>query len=169
MPDRILIVDDDQDIRFVLSLLLKDEGYNIVEAQDGKEALGRIREQAPDLILLDISMPDLTGFEVCRQLKEIQDKTDIPVIFLTASDQVENKIKAFAVGGADYVTKPFQKRELLARVKTHLRLEHLRQEMAQANKTLCTRQARLDEDVKSAAAIQRALLLRRFQISPGYR
>jgi len=132
----ILIVDDEPANLRVLSEFLLDSGYDVLIAQDGASALYRAEKMQPDLILLDIKMPKMDGFETCRHLKENPLTQDIPVIFITAFTDVENKIKGFDLGGVDYITKPIQNREVVARVQTHLMLRQLQKELQQRNKTL---------------------------------
>lgn len=122
VPD-VLIVDDQPANLKVLSEILKSMGYKIRPALSGKTALSAAEHDPPDLILLDIMMPEMDGFEVCRQLKEHATLRHIPVIFISALDDIHDKIKGFQAGGVDYITKPFQTEEVLARVSTHLRLE----------------------------------------------
>ena len=116
----ILIVDDVPDNVRLLSTTLSDEGYKVRGVTSGSMALMAIRSAAPDLVLLDINMPEMDGYEVCRQLKADEQTRRIPVVFLSALDEVLDKVKAFGVGGVDYITKPFQVDEVLARVATQL-------------------------------------------------
>lgn len=125
----ILIVDDTPDNLRVLSAILLEQGYDVRKAINGEMALRSAQLDPPDLILLDIRMPDLDGYQVCTQLKAMESLRDIPVIFLSALDDVFNKIKAFEVGGVDYITKPFQVEEVVVRVKTHLTLRRLTQNL----------------------------------------
>ena len=119
---RILIVDDvSQNIQIVASIL-REEGYQMTYAQNGKATIVKARSHNFDLILLDIMMPEMNGFEVCIKLKQDPETKDIPVIFLTAKSDTESIVKGFKVGAIDYVTKPFNRTELVARVRTHLAL-----------------------------------------------
>ncbi|MFT4927596.1 MAG: signal transduction histidine kinase/ligand-binding sensor domain-containing protein [Phenylobacterium sp.] len=120
---RILLVDDEPVNRQVLKNLLSLQNYQLVEADGGAQALAALRDDGPfDLVLLDIMMPKISGYEVCRQLREDHAMNDLPVIFLTAKNQVSDLVESFAMGGNDYLTKPVTKHELLARVATHLTL-----------------------------------------------
>lgn len=119
----ILVVDDNQENLRVVSSFLKDKGYNIALALEGKSALKVLEETGIDLILLDIMMPGMDGFEVCRQLKKNEKSKDIPVIFLTAKTDTDDLCKAFNLGGVDYITKPFKKEELFARVNNQIQLK----------------------------------------------
>ena len=122
----ILAVDDTPSSLRLLSDLLIAEGYKVRSAIDGELALSAAIAQPPELILLDANMPGLDGFEVCRRLKREPRLRDIPVIFVSALSETEDKLKGFDIGAVDYVTKPFQREELLARVRTHLELHRLR-------------------------------------------
>jgi two-component system sensor histidine kinase/response regulator len=119
----ILVVDDILRNLQVIGNILEDEGYEISVATNGEEALEIVQEEIPDLILLDVMMPGMNGFEVCRRLKEMEKIKEIPVIFLTAKTETEDIIKGFEIGGVDYISKPFKKEELLIRIKTHLQLK----------------------------------------------
>jgi diguanylate cyclase (GGDEF)-like protein len=121
----ILIVDDNPTNLSVLSQALKEAGYKTRVAMDGESAIEQAQEDRPELILLDIQMPGIDGFETCMQLKANPQTQDIPVIFITASADIDNKIKGLSVGAVDYITKPFQFEEVLARVKVHLELRFL--------------------------------------------
>jgi two-component system sensor histidine kinase/response regulator len=122
--NQILIVDDTTENIQLLGECLQNNGYQIIVAQNGVQALKSINALPPDLILLDVMMPEMDGYEMCRLLKENPENCDIPVIFLTAKVETEDIIKGFKLGAVDYLTKPFNKDELLARVKTHLELRH---------------------------------------------
>jgi len=119
----ILVVDDNHENLKVVGNFLKEKDYKIAMATDGKSALKILETNNIDLILLDIMMPEMDGFEVCRRLKEDPAKKDIPIIFLTARSESEDIVKGFQMGGVDYITKPFNKEELFARVHNHLQLK----------------------------------------------
>ena len=121
----IVIVDDQPNNLRVLSGILQQAGYKVRPALDGKFALQSIKSSPPDLILLDIRMPEMDGYEVCRRLKADEQTREIPVIFISALQDVEDKLSAFRAGGVDYVAKPFQVEEVLARVRAHLNLYRL--------------------------------------------
>ena len=135
-PPTIMIVDDELFNLDVLEQELDNLGYHIVTAGDGEAALRSAKADPPDLILLDILMPKIDGFEVCRRLKADENTHDIPVIFMTALSDVQDKVKAFEAGGVDYVTKPFQSEELLSRVRVHLELQQARRKLAGQNELL---------------------------------
>jgi DNA-binding response OmpR family regulator len=121
---------------------LNESQYKIRLAPNGERALATIHKEAPDLILLDVMMPVMDGFEVCRLLKADKKTNGIPVIFISALDEIIDKVKAFSMGGVDYITKPFKSEEVLARVRTHLALRGLQRRLEKKNEQL--RQA-LDE------------------------
>jgi PAS domain S-box-containing protein len=125
----ILVVDDEADSLSLLTGVLAAEGYHVRSADSGKLALVSVAAWLPKLILLDIRMPGLDGFEVCRRLKAGDQSRCIPVIFITAANEVDERVKGLAAGAVDYITKPFQREELLARVRTHLELGRLRDEL----------------------------------------
>ncbi|MDA9982022.1 sigma-54 dependent transcriptional regulator [Gammaproteobacteria bacterium] len=135
-PPTILIVDDESFNLDLLEQELDCLGYRTQTAGDGEAALRSVRAEKPNLILLDIVMPKIDGFEVCRRLQADDGTRDIPVIFMTALSDVEDKVKAFAAGGVDYVTKPFQSEELMSRVRAHLELQQARRNMAEQNEHL---------------------------------
>jgi signal transduction histidine kinase len=128
MPETILIVDDTPANLGVLVETLGEAGYQLMVAEDGEEALAQITQTRPDLILLDVMMPGIDGFETCRRLREHPRTRDVPVLFMTALGETADKVKAFAAGGVDYITKPIEHEEALARVRTHLTLRRLRHE-----------------------------------------
>ncbi|MBD2041176.1 response regulator [Microcoleus sp. FACHB-672] len=124
-PALILVVDDTPANLEVMSEVLSDAGYEVAIAIDGERALKQIQHSFPDLILLDVMMPGIDGFETCKRLKENPETFEIPIIFMTALSDIENKVKGFNAGAVDYITKPFQEIEVLARVKLHLKLHSL--------------------------------------------
>lgn len=132
----ILIVDDLPENLQVLTGHLKAEGYEVIAANSGARALALVRNKKPDLILLDIMMPGMDGYEVCRELKKDPHSADIPVIFITARTETDDVLEGFNLGAVDYVTKPFKSAELIARVRTHLELKSSRDLFAAYNKQL---------------------------------
>ena len=139
---RVLVVDDTTHVQRLLSVMLSRQGYEVQTADNGGQALEIVRTTMPDLILLDIMMPEMDGYEVCEQLKADEQTRDIPIIFISALEQIEDKIKAFTAVGVDYVPKPFQAKEVLARVATHLSLRALQKQLQQASVEM---NARLEE------------------------
>lgn len=132
----ILIVDDTRANLRVLTHMLTQEGYKVRPMLDGEHAILSAKSQPPDLIMLDIAMPDMDGYEVCRELKADKQTENIPVIFISAMNDVQSKVQAFISGGVDYITKPFQFEEVLARVETHLTMRNLQQTLQQTNNLL---------------------------------
>lgn len=130
MPETILIVDDTPANLGVLVETLGAAGYQLMVAEDGEEALAQTAQTLPDLILLDVMMPGLDGFETCRRLKARRETRDVPVLFMTALTETVDKVKAFSAGAVDYLTKPIEHDEAIARVRTHLTLRRLQRELA---------------------------------------
>jgi two-component system sensor histidine kinase/response regulator len=127
-----LLIVDDEIINIDILIEALGEDYAVQVATDGPDALESVRKTSPDLILLDVMMPGMDGFEVCRRLKDDPAARDIPIIFLTALNETANKVMGFSAGGVDYVTKPFQLREIYARVETHLELRRQKRELQQS-------------------------------------
>ena len=125
----ILIVDDNQNNLDVLFDLLKKSGFKVLVALNGESAIKQIERIHPTLILLDVMMPGIDGFETCRRLKTNPTTQDIPVIFMTALSETVNKVNGFQVGAVDYITKPFQYEEVLSRLKTHLTIRNLQNKL----------------------------------------
>ena len=132
----ILIVDDVEDNLEILGDLLTFDGYNVQTARSGESALKLVQESRPDLILLDILMPGMDGFEVCERLKADSKTSDIPVVFVSSMTDIESKIKGFKSGGVDYINKPFQHAEILVRVNTHITMLRLRKDLEIRNAEL---------------------------------
>lgn len=122
----ILVVDDTPSVVSLIARLLRHHGFDVESATHGEEALKKVNDRRPDLILMDVMMPDMSGFDVCTQLKQNRWTAPIPVIFLTGKSSTSDIVRGFKVGGVDYVTKPFQGAELVARVRTHVALYQLR-------------------------------------------
>ena len=133
---KILIVDDNPSNLKVLYTYLKQAGFEVLVAEDGYSGIEVVKNSLPELILLDVTMPGMDGFEVCRRLKENKQHQNIPVLFLTALSETVNKVKGFEVGGVDYITQPTENEEVVARVKTHLMLNRLSQKLQQQNQDL---------------------------------
>lgn len=139
MPDSrgvILIVDDSPANLTLLDSILQEQGYTVRAAISGELALKNIQRQLPDLVLLDVNMPGMSGYDVCKALKDDPALAEVPVIFVSAASDTADKLRAFEEGGVDYVTKPFQTQEVLARVETHLTLAAARKELEQKNSAL---------------------------------
>jgi len=156
-PSDILIVDDTLANLRLLTGLLMQEGFSVRPVPDGRLALKSALAQPPDLILLDIMMPDLSGFEVCAELKAHEATRHIPVIFISALNEVFDKVHAFAVGGVDYITKPFQTEEVLARIKTHLSLKASQKRLHEQN-------IQLQQEIQERRQAENALQQRNAQL-----
>jgi signal transduction histidine kinase len=130
---KILVVDDEIMNQEILTSMLTEQGYQIHHAISGYMALKIVKKTPPDLILLDIIMPNMKGFEVCEHLKADEQTRDIPIIFISGLEDIDNKMRAFAAGGVDYVTKPFQVQEVLNRVETHLVLREMHKQLEEKN------------------------------------
>lgn len=148
----ILIVDDNPTNLKVLSEAITSEGFQVSVALDGESALEQMAYHQPALVLLDVMMPGIDGFETCRRMQANPIFQDIPVIFMTALSETEHKVKGLAVGAVDYITKPFQHEEVLARVKVHLRLRHLSQQLEVQNEVLKQFNETLEEKVEQRTA-----------------
>lgn len=149
----ILIVDDMLPNLRLFSSMLSSQGYRVREAADGLSALKCVQESPPDLILLDVRMPGMDGYEVCKQLKADERWRSIPVIFVSALDEQTDKVQGFSVGGVDYITKPFHLQEVLARVETHVTLRKLQRQLEQQNEQL---QQEIAERIHAERALQAA-------------
>ena len=127
----ILVVDDNPTNLAVISQALRTEGWQVRIAVDGEDALSKVAQNPPELILLDVQMPGIDGFEVCKRLKADEATSDIPIIFMTALSDTDSKVKGLALGAVDYIAKPFEQQEAIARVRVHLQLRHLTQTLEQ--------------------------------------
>lgn len=141
----ILVVDDNPTNLTLLSSMLTEGGYEVRAALSGSLALRAAAATPPDLVLLDINMPGLNGFDVCRELKAQEGTREVPIIFISALDAIGDKVMAFEAGGADYITKPFQMREVLARVRTQLTLARQRRELQEMRRELEERYEQIQE------------------------
>ena len=137
----ILIVDDNPDNLELLFFFLSDSNFTVLLATDGKSAIEKVESAQPDLIILDVMMPGIDGFETCRRLKANESSKDIPVIFMTALSETVDKLRGFNVGAVDYLTKPIQEEELKARVTTHITLRNL-------NRSLLEQNLRLEQEIR---------------------
>ncbi len=143
-PATLLIVDDKpQNLRLV-SDFLAEQGFELMLTRSGAQALEKIELAMPDLVLLDVTMPKMDGFEVCRRLKDNARTAALPVIFMTALDDTAHKVEGFRLGAVDYITKPIQREELLARIKHHLQLHNLQKELLSKGEDLAQKNAELE-------------------------
>lgn len=149
MRGNILIVDDQPAALKLLTDILTAEDFSVRPFAHGELALRSIKAEIPDLVLLDIRMPTLSGFDVCRQIKESISLKEIPVIFISAASEMDDKVTAFQLGGVDYITKPFQREEVVARVKTHVALSQTVRELQRLGESL----RKSEESLKMAQSI----------------
>lgn len=156
-PSTLLIVDDNPTNIKLLYELLKDRGFRILVAKDGQSAIEKLEVANPDLVLLDVMMPGIDGFTTCQIIKSKPEYKDLPIIFMTALSENENKVKGLSLGAVDYITKPFQPDELLARINLHLKLSHLTKELEEKNAHLYEMNELLEQKVEErTAALQKA-------------
>ena len=141
----IMVVDDTPANLLVLEEMLQGKGYRVLAFPSGNMALAAAAKNPPDLILMDILMPEMNGFEVCKRLKENVSLKEIPVLFISALTETEDKIQAFSAGGVDYISKPFECKEVLARVETHLKLKRFQEDMVRKNHELDANYRKLKE------------------------
>ncbi len=144
----LLIVDDNPTNIKVLFEFLKKAGFRVLVAKTGEDALNKLESAIPDLILLDVMMPGIDGFETCRLIKSNPSHQDLPIIFMTALADTENKVKGLSLGAVDYITKPFQQQEVLARINLQLKLRSLTQELADKNHQLADLNSQLEQKVQ---------------------
>lgn len=160
IPD-ILIVDDNPANLRLLTGILRERGFHPRAVTSGRRALDSVELILPDLILLDIRMPGMDGYEVCQRLKANPATQEVPVIFISALDEISDKVKAFEIGGVDYITKPFQLEEVVARLETHLTLRRLQQNLEEANQ-------RMSRELALAAQVQASFLPKKNLALPGW-
>ncbi len=158
MENRILVADDNPINRKIISSILDREGYLSLEAENGAQALELARGGQVDLVLLDIMMPELDGYGVCQALKQDPEMQDLPVMFMSSLDQSKDKVKGFDLGAEDYITKPYQQSEVLARVKRCLRTQRKERRLKRRHGELELSERRLLENVESAVLLQESLL-----------
>ena len=162
ITESILLVDDNPTNLQVLFQTLDGVGCKLLIAKNGEMALSIAGKARPDLILLDIMMPDIDGYEVCRQLKSVPATADIPVIFLSALGDTEDKVKGLQLGAVDYITKPFQPDEVIARVNTHLTIHRLKREVE-------SRKDQLEHELKVVSEVQQKLLPKQLPAIDGFK
>jgi len=151
----ILIVDDTPDNLRLLAKILESQGYTVRKSLNGRMAIEGVRREPPDLILLDINMPEMNGYEVCQKLKASVATAQIPIVFISALERLEDKVRAFDLGGVDYITKPFQEQEVLLRVKNQLLIQQQRQELIEKNQRL---EQEIQERLKAEAEVRQLSL-----------
>lgn len=134
-PAEVLIIDDDESLLLTTKFVIEAEGHKARTADNGIDGLRMVQEHIPDIIILDLVLPELNGHEVCKQLKALPASQNIPIIFLSSHNSVEEKVKAFEAGGVDYLVKPYSKIELLVRLHTHLALQNIQNSLTSEVKT----------------------------------
>lgn len=164
----LLVVDDNETNRDLLARRLERQGYRVVLAESGRQALEILKQHTFDLALLDIQMPEMNGYEVCQQIKADAGTRDMPIIFISALGDLRDKIQAFTAGGVDYVTKPFQFQEVLARVETHLALRRLQIQLQDANQELREANTKMARELALAGEVQASFLPRDLPHVPGW-
>jgi sigma-B regulation protein RsbU (phosphoserine phosphatase) len=157
----ILVVDDNPANLRLLSQILGERGHHVRAVTSGLRALESVRMDPPDIVLLDIRMPGMDGYEVCEQLKAIPESANVPILFISALDEIQDKVRAFSAGGLDYITKPFQLEEVIARVETHLALHALQRRLEEANQ-------RLERELVLAAKVQASFMPGKLPELPGW-
>jgi sigma-B regulation protein RsbU (phosphoserine phosphatase) len=158
MPSKILAVDDNRDMILLLGTLLEKEGYQVTTASSGQEALEKVKKQLPDLILLDVIMPEIDGLQICKILKEDKKTQHVPVIMLSVKADRMDKVAGLDTGADDYITKPFHDAELLARIRSHLRVKDLNDALQTLNEKLAEKQKALEEELEQGRRIQMSML-----------
>ncbi len=160
----ILIVDDQPGNLRVLSAILEGQGYGVRKAISGQAAIEAIRARMPDIVLLDVNMPDMNGFQVCAYLKNDREFRDVPVIFVSGLSDVGDKLQGFQCGAVDYVTKPYQQEEIMARLRTHItmnrqqrQIDRLAHELSQSNETLAVQNAELELEIAERKRVEISL------------
>jgi sigma-B regulation protein RsbU (phosphoserine phosphatase) len=166
---KILVVDDEPLNVRLLSMILKSEGYDVLQGYSGEEALEKVETESPDLILLDIMMPHIDGYEVCKRIRENESTKAIPIVMITALQGLDDKIKAFDIGADDFISKPIEKLEVMARVRSLLRVKYYYDELVDAQKKLEEQNQILRSELEMAREVQEALLPRNIeaQMPPG--
>lgn len=158
MKEKILVINDDDGIREMTQLILQAKGYEIIEANNGRVGIEQAIQQKPDLILLDIIMPEMDGYETCQKLKALSTTKDIPILFFSSLTNPKDKIKGLEFGAVDFINNVVDQGELLARVQTHLHIQSLTRSLLNSNEQLTQKQKKIDEDLYAAAMIQRSFL-----------
>ena len=153
----ILVVEDNTSHLKLILEILTNAGYRVRPASDGELALRSVAAKLPDLILLDVNLPDMNGVEVCRRLKADPETKDLPVIFISAEGETELKVKALRAGGTDYVTKPIEPTEILARINTHINMHRLHLRLAAQSEKLIT-------EIEERKLLEEELIKYRYQL-----
>lgn len=149
---KVIVIDDNTVSLVLIAKILNNAGYKAVVTDDATNALEKIRQEKPSMIILDIEMPEITGFELCRKIKTQDDLKDIPVIFLTANQETDTLVEGFQSGGVDFITKPFRKEELYVRVRNHIELAESRKTIIEMNKSRDKLYSIIAHDIRSPLA-----------------
>lgn len=165
---KILVVDDEPRNIRVLQILLEAKGYTVITAENGQEALDHVKAGPPDLILLDIMMPRMNGFEVCQRIRADEDAKFVPIVMVTALTEAHDRIKAIEVGADDFISKPFDSYEIIARARSLLRVKQYHDALKQANQKLAEHNARLDMELQMAQEVQASLMPQRITNMAGF-
>ncbi len=166
---KILVVDDEPRNIRVLQILLEAKGYTVITATQGQEALERVKAGPPDLILLDIMMPRMNGFEVCQRIRADEDTQFVPIVMVTALTEAQDRIKAIEVGADDFISKPFDSYEIIARARSLLRVKQYHDALTQANQELAEHNTRLDMELQMAQEVQASLMPQGITDLAGFR
>ena len=166
---KILVVDDEPRNIRVLQILLEAKGYTVITATHGQEALDHVKAGPPDLILLDIMMPRMNGFEVCQRIRADEDAQFVPIVMVTALTEAHDRIKAIEVGADDFISKPFDSYEIIARARSLLRVKQYHDALKKANEELAEHNARLDLELQMAQEVQASLMPQRITNMAGFR
>jgi sigma-B regulation protein RsbU (phosphoserine phosphatase) len=167
MSETILIADDCRENRLVLKGILRNAGYRTIEVDGGRDAVSAAVSEEPSLVLLDVMMPVFDGHRACRLIKRIQCTRDIPIIFLSAKSSAEDKVEGLGKGANDYIAKPFDAKEVLARVQTQLKINGMQEKLKASNVRLIGERAHLEGDLGAAADLQKSLLPSKGSEIPG--
>lgn len=167
MKKKILVINDSENLREIIQFYLELNNYDVCQAADGYKGLEKAKQELPDLILLDIIMPGIDGFEVCRLLKKDPKTQEIPVIFFSSLSNTEDKVKGLESGGVDFINNTADQPELLARIETHLKIRDLTHKLQVSNQELRLKQKALNEDLYAAASIQQSLLPTKIPVIPN--
>ncbi len=166
---RILVVDDEPKNIRILQILLEAKGYIVIAATHGQEALDQVKEASPDLILLDIMMPRMNGYEVCERIRADEETQFVPIVMVTALTEAKDRIKAIEVGADDFISKPFDSLEVIARARSLLRVKQYHDALKQANQELAEHNARLDMELQMAQEVQASLMPQGITDLAGFR
>lgn len=167
MKRKILVINDSETIRKIVRFYLEMKEYEVIEGINGPDGIEKAKVHLPHLILLDVIMPGMNGFEVCRELKKNQNTQEIPVIFLSSLNETNDKIQGLESGGVDFINNSTDQGEIHARIETHLKIQELTCDLKKSNQELMIKQKALNEDLQAAGVIQQSLLPDKIPIIPN--